>query len=214
VTQTSSSAGNGPNCPANPTHGRMYSRDRGGDPSKGWRCMHSDHGGNGRPFTDQEVREYEIGEADMSQILESAARDVVAGTKTIDQATSEVAKATKRGAAQVREQIQEAVNVLQAQADAKAAEKAARAAAKAAKPVTPKGTAKPRGEHVEPAQFAAVRDRLGLSNKEVSAALLAAGMGNTLSRVTELTHSKGGSATLLGKYTEALETWRAANPAA
>lgn len=209
------SAGNGPNCPVNPRHGRTYSRDRSGDPSKGFRCMHSDHGGNGRGFSEEEITNYQLQETDMSNILESAAREVAAGTTSIDLATSSVAKATKRSAAQVREQLTEAVAILTAQAEARKAETAEIAAAKVAKPVAgpAKGAgSKPRGEHIEPAQFAALRDELGLSNKEVSAVLLASEMGNTLSRVTELTHSKGGSASLFARYTTALNAWRGANP--
>lgn len=207
-------AGNGPYCPANPAHGRLYSKDRGGDPAKGWRCMHSDHGGNGRPFSDEEARNYEMKESDVVNILESAARDVVAGKIDLDAAVSRVAKQTKRGSAQVREQINETVMALSAAAGEKAVEQAARKEARMAKASTKPGGGKaPRKEHVEPAEFAAVRDRLGLRNKEVAAALAAAGMGATLSRVTELTHSKGSSRDLFGKFVAALEAHRAANPA-
>lgn len=209
-------SGNGPACPKNPLHGRMFSRDRGGDPAKGWRCMHSDHGGNGLAFSDEETRTYQITEEDVTHIIESAARDVVSGKIDLDAAVSQVAKQTKRGSAQVREQINETVEAIKAAAETKAAEKAAEKEERVAKKTAeakPEKAARPRAEHVEPAEFAAVRDRLGLANKEVAAALAAAGMGSTLSRVTELTHSKGSSRQLFEKFEAALSAYREANPA-
>lgn len=43
-------------------------------------------------------------------------------------------------------------------------------------------------EHIEPAQFAALRDELGLTNKEFALAI-----DRTPARVSELTYSKGAS---------------------
>lgn len=60
---------------------------------------------------------------------------------------------------------------------------------------------------VEPSEFARVRDELGLSNKNVSEAI-----GRTLSRVSELTNSKGASQLIFEDYSAKLAEWRAANP--
>lgn len=210
--------GNGPLCPAFPLpspvgHGRLYTVDRGGSPDKGYRCMHSDHGGNGRKWDDQTIQEYALTEGDIVSILETTARRIAAGEIDIDTATAQVAKVTKRGQAQVREQLEAATATVQAETASKEEARAEAKAVAAAKPAAEPKAPRAKKEHVEPAEFAAVRDRLGLRNKEVAAALAAAGMGATLSRVTELTHSKGSSRDLFTKYEAALATWREANPA-
>lgn len=61
--------------------------------------------------------------------------------------------------------------------------------------------------HVEPAQFAALRDELGMSNKEVAEAI-----GRTLARVSELTHSQGASIQTWERFETDVRAWREANP--
>jgi DNA-binding transcriptional regulator YiaG len=173
-------------------------------------CPHAAHGGNGQYFTQEEADgAYVQKESDVSSVLETTAAKVASGELTMEAAAAQVARITKRSTAQVRELISEGVAAIR---DAEAAKAEAKAKVKAA-PKVEKGT-RAKQPHSEPAEFAVVRDRLGMANKEVAAALAAAGMGNTLSRVTELTHSKGSSTALLINFTAALEAWRTANPKA
>lgn len=57
-------------------------------------------------------------------------------------------------------------------------------------------------QHIEPSQFAELRDELGFSNKDVAAAI-----GRTLSRVSELTHSQGASIRVWESYEAALRAY-------
>lgn len=60
---------------------------------------------------------------------------------------------------------------------------------------------------VEPEKFAEVKSELGLSNKEVAEAI-----GRTLSRVSELTNSKGASQLVFDRYVADLRAFREAHP--
>lgn len=60
---------------------------------------------------------------------------------------------------------------------------------------------------VEPSEFARVKSELGMSNKEVAEAI-----GRTLSRVSELTNSKGASQLVFDRYVQDLTTWRENHP--
>ena len=203
-----SSVGNGPLCPAVPAHGRMYSRDRAGDPSKGYRCMDSDHGGNGRAFTEQEANGgYELEENDVALIYEVAARDVISNKKTIDQVVQSVAQVTKRPSAQVREAILIMIDTLQEKSTAMA-EKKKTAATKKATP-TVKGERR-RLEHVDGAEFARVRDELGLTNKQAAEATGEAGMGASATYIYIVTH-QGSSVKLFEKYQAALRAYAKKN---
>jgi hypothetical protein len=61
---------------------------------------------------------------------------------------------------------------------------------------------------VEPSEFARVKTELGMSNKNVAEAI-----GRTLSRVSELTNSKGASQLVFDQYVAALTAWRESHPA-
>ncbi len=208
-------AGNGPLCPMDPRHGRLLDRREGG----GWFCPHQAHGGNGRRFTETEaLAEWAYTEDELNALYASTAQDILAGGTDFDSAANAVAKATKTSGAVVRERLHAMVDAIKGEQEEKAAEKAAAAeeSKKAAKaPKRPRSTGpREKLEHVDPAQFKAVRDELGFSNKEVSEALAAAGVGSTLSRVTELTHSKGGSSRLFEQFKAILAAWRESHPAA
>lgn len=204
-------AGNGPLCPANPRHGRMYSRDRGGDPSHGYRCMHTDHGGNGKAFTDKEASgEYELQENDVTALYESAATEVIAGRTTLDAAVQSVAKTAKRPTAQVREALLIMIDTIKEKDITMAEKKAAAAKAKTAKAApAPKGERR-RLEHVEGSEFARVRDELGLSNKQAAEATGEAGMGASATYIYILTH-QGSSIKLFEKYQKALKDYAKKN---
>jgi hypothetical protein len=60
---------------------------------------------------------------------------------------------------------------------------------------------------IGPEQFAALKNELQMSNKEVAEAI-----GRTLARVSELTHSKGASAAIYESFETAVRAWREANP--
>lgn len=135
-------------------------------------------------------------------MVETLAKDILSGTITKDDAVKAIVKDKK---------ISRAAAELKLDAALDTAKAAAREAAKTAKAKRPAGgsraAAAPREklEHVEPAKFAELRDELGLTNKECAAAQEDAGLGFTLSRVTELTHSKGASAAMFAKVEAA---WR------
>lgn len=63
-------------------------------------------------------------------------------------------------------------------------------------------TPRARLEHVPPERFKALQTELGLSNKQVAAAI-----GRTLSRVSELTHSKGASINIYNAFETALRNY-------
>lgn len=73
----------------------------------------------------------------------------------------------------------------------------------------PQSTGRARLEHVDPTQFAALRDELGLSNKQVAEAI-----GRTLSRVSELTKSQGASINTWQAYEQSLRSYAENMPAA
>lgn len=61
--------------------------------------------------------------------------------------------------------------------------------------------------HVPPEQFAALRDELKMSNKEVAQAI-----DRTVARVSELTYSQGASIQTWERYEADVRAWREANP--
>lgn len=60
---------------------------------------------------------------------------------------------------------------------------------------------------VEPSEFAALKAELGLSNKEIAEAI-----GRTLSRVSELTNSKGASRLVFEQFETAVRAYAAEHP--
>jgi transcriptional regulator with XRE-family HTH domain len=62
---------------------------------------------------------------------------------------------------------------------------------------------------VDPSVFRALRDERALTNAQVAEALKAAGMGHSLSRVTELTSTRGASEETLRRFRDALDAWLA-----
>ncbi len=206
-----SNGANGPLCPMNPRHGRLLDRREG----RGWYCPHHDHGGNGHFFTeDQALSEWAYTEDELNALYESTAKSILAGQIDLDSGAASVAKATKTSGSVVRERLHAMMEAVKGEQAEKAEQAEERKVAKKAKPAAKRQAAGPREklEHVEPAAFKAVRDELGMSNKEVAAALEAAGMGCTLSRVTELTHSKGSSSRLFEQFKAALASWRESHP--
>jgi hypothetical protein len=132
------------------------------------------------------------------------AREILAGTATRADAVASIAKSSRVAKASVSERLDVAI------ANTKAAIKAAPSKGKAKTAPRPQAApGRQRLEHVEPAVFAALRDKLGLTNKECAAANEAAGLGSTLSRITELTASKGASSAILAKVTAAWQDYAA-----
>lgn len=180
-------------------------------------CPHDNHGGNGRFFTSAEAAgDYELKESDVTQIYEDAARSIVAGKTDMDNAASQIAKATKRSTAQVRETLATIVDVVNQEAAEKAEKESTVAKAKASTKAAPKTAKTPatKLEHIEPARFAALRDEVfavlpqSKRNSAMAAALAAAGQGSTLSRVTELTHSKGATIKTFANAEKALRAYK------
>jgi len=173
--------------------------------------MHDDHGGNGKAFTDKEAHgDYKLQEDEVTALFESAAREIIAERMSLDQAVQQIAKTTERSTTQVRESLTIMIETIK-EKDTTMAEKKA-AAAKAAKT---KSAAKPAGErrrleHVEGAEFARVRDELGLSNKQAAEATGEAGMGASATYVYILTH-QGSSIKLFEKYQAALKAYAKKN---
>lgn len=198
------SAGNGPVCPVGgDAHGRTYDyRQKALREGHDWWCGHSAHGGNGRFFTDEEVRGgYELQEGDVALIYETTARDVIAGKLTLDKAVQDVARTTKRSTSQVREAVTIMIDSIkekdQTMADKKAAAK--------------KKTAKQPGErrrleHVDGAGFQKVIDDLGMTAAQTKEATGEAGMGASSTYVYILLH-EGASVNLFSKFETACKTW-------
>jgi colicin import membrane protein len=169
-----------------------------------------DHGANGRFFTDSEARgEITLKESDVAKIYQATAKAVIAGTVTEEVAVKQLANQLQVSADEALEGLRAELARQRTSAEATAEQKEVVAKRKAApKEKVAKGP-RVKLEHVEPEEFAAVRDRLGLSNKQVADALIDVvgakpGEPPTLSRVTELTHSKGSSRPLFVKYETAL----------
>lgn len=200
--------GNGPLCPMVPQHGRTYQWTGGK-----FLCVHSDHGGNGKFFTDKEAHgEYELKEGDVTVIYQNAARDVAAGRVTLEQAVADIARTTKRPPTQVREAVRLMLDTINE--DKKPKEhstvpntgKNTASRAKAAKAAAAASGGTRRLEHVEGAEFARVRDELGLTNKQAAEATGAAGMGASSTYIYIVTH-QGSSADLFAKYEKALRSY-------
>jgi hypothetical protein len=172
--------------------------------------MHSDHGGNGKAFTDKEAHGgYELEEKDLTALYESAASEVIAGRTTLDMAVQSVAKTTKRSSAQVREALTIMIETIKEKDVTMAEKKAAAKAAKTKPAPAPKGERR-RLEHVEGVEFARVRDELGLTNKQAAEATGEAGMGASATYVYILTH-QGSSIKLFEKYQAALKAYAKKN---
>lgn len=203
--------GNGPICPVAPWHGRMYTVDpSGGNIGRGFRCMHHDHGGNGRKFTDKEAHGgLELEEKDVALAYESAAHEIIAGRLTLDQAVQQAAKSTGRSSAQVREALTLMIDTIQEKDTDMAEKKKAAAAAKATKPAKQTGERR-RLEHVDGDRFKAVLDEFGLSNKQAAEATGAAGMGASPTYIYILTH-QGSSVKLFGRFESAIKDYAKAN---
>lgn len=205
------SLGNGPLCPINIQHGRLYSWEDGR-----WFCPSAPHGGNGKFFTDQEARgAYTVTEQEVAVIYEKAARDVLAKRVTLDQAVASVAHQTKRSSASVREALGLMIKTIEEQqgtgesmADKKAAatkKKAAVAATTTAKDSSRKL------EHVDASEFQRIVDELGMTNKQAAEATGAAGMGASATYIYILLH-QGASSKLFAKFEQALRDWAEEHP--
>lgn len=210
------SVGNGPRCPIDPRHGRLYSWERGGDPLKAYFCNHGTHGPNGHFFTDKEANgEYELKESDVSVVYEGAARDVIAGKITLDHAVINVASTTGRPSQQVREAITVMIDTIREKDINMATKKTAAAKAKTA----PKPAGERRRLEATPAsEFERVKNELGLTNKQAAEAtgeaealgLLYKGqpfkMGASATYIYILLH-EGASTDLFAKYEIALRSY-------
>lgn len=193
--------GEGPPCPANPTHGRLYSWEGGR-----WYCPAHSHGGNGKFFSDKEAHEsYELTERDRDNMLQETARRVIAEQMTLDQAVAMIAKSTGRPTTAVRESLTLMVQAIQDKGESVAEKRKAAVAAKAAKSATPKATGR-RLEHVEASEFQRVLKETGLTAKQAAEATGNAGMGKSATYVYILLH-QGASANLFAKFEEALHAY-------
>lgn len=164
-----SRVGNGPLCPVDPSHGRLYSWDAGGK----YFCPHSDHGGNGKFFTEREANgEYELQDQDVSNVFDAAVRDIAAGRTTIDQAVKEVARVTKRSSSSVRESMGVALDVAKQRQEGRTtvADSSKKTQRKQPKAAPAPGEKRRRLEAVEGARFKAVLDEYGLTNKQAAEA--------------------------------------------
>lgn len=208
-------SGLGPLCPVDNRHGRLYPWSAGR-----YLCSHYAHGGNGRIFADEEATGgYDLKERDVQAIYETAAREVVSGQAKEDVVIRDIARQTKNSTAQVREKLHLMMAVVREQERQKEAKMADQAKAKAAKtakaPKAPKAPSEPRQrlEHVEGERFAALRDKYGLTNKQVAQACGDAGMGASSTYVYIVTH-KGSSIKLYERYEAALKAYVEAQEAA
>lgn len=206
MTLRRNTAGNGPLCPVNNQHGRLYSWEGGR-----WYCPSHPHGGNGKFFSEKEAYgDYAITEEEVTALLESTARDIIAERTSLEQAVTTVARQTKRSSATVRESLTLMVKTIQEHGNGvNMADK--RSAARAAKAAAPKATSSKTLEHVEASEFVRVLNELGLTNKQAAEATGAAGMGASATYIYILLH-KGASAQLFAKYEAALRAYAADLP--
>lgn len=205
------SAGNGPVCPVDATHGRTYDyRQKTARPGRDFWCPHSAHGGNGKFFTDKEAHGgYELQEGDVTLIYETAARDVIAGRATLDRATQDVARHTGRPTSQVREAVTIMIDSIKEKDQTMAESKAAAAARKQRKASPPPGE-RHRLERAEGSLFKDVLTRHGLTSKQATEATGEAGLGKSSTYIYILLHD-GASVDLFDKFKAAVEDWAARN---
>lgn len=135
------------------------------------------------------------------------ASKVLDGTISREDAVRAISRDTKVGSAKVAPRLEAAI------AEAKAEARAHTADTRKPKAPGQRAPRKPveKAEHAEPALFAALRDELGMTNKELAAASAEAGLGSTLSRMTELTHSKGASMAMFQRVEKAWRSWAKAH---
>lgn len=204
----SGTTGNGPSCPVDPTHGKTYYwADKTSVKGRDFWCGHQAHGGNGRFFTDKEAHgEYELTETDVSRMIESYARDVIAGKVSLDLAVTNVAKHTKMATSQVREALSIMIGTIKEKDEDMADKKAAAKTAKA-KAAAPKATGeRHRLEKIEASEFVRVRDEAGLTQKQAQEACKEAGMGASSTYVYILTH-EGASVKLFDRFKDAVGSY-------
>lgn len=191
--------GGGAPCPVDPQHGPLMRHAEWGGRLY---CPHSDHVDSaGRFFTEAEASGADpVGATENEkahrarleeQVYEQAAKAILAGQSTREAEVADIAKAKKIGKAAAGEKLDAAIAEQKAAARQAPERKAQQRAAVSAP--------RQRLEQVAPAEFAKLRDELGLTNKECAAANAEAGLGSTLSRITELTHSKGASTAIFDK---------------
>lgn len=212
-----SAVGNGPLCPVGGmAHGRTYSVEKSIAAGHDFWCPHSAHGGNGRYFTDKEAHgQYEITEGDVSQLIEGAARDVIADKVSLDMAVTNVARQTKMATSQAREALTIMIGTIKEKDEDMAEKKAAAKTTARAKTTTSKTTAtgdRHRLEAVPGSEFARVRDEAGLTQKQIREACTDAGMGASSTYVYILT-TKGASVVLFDRFKDAVASYVRAHKA-
>lgn len=143
-----------------------------------------------------------------TQPIDQVARDVLSGATTRDEAEKTLVRTKKVSRARAGELLDQALAAMKT---------IKREAAKAKRPAVadePAPPEKPRvQEKAPPERFRELRDELAMTNKECAAASEAAGLGHTLSRMTELTSSKGATVAMFAQVEAAWRAWRAENPA-
>lgn len=199
--------GNGPLCPDNPNHGRLYTHTDW--VTKPYWCPTASHGGNGAFFTEDEAYGDKQTEGQVSKVIEEAARDVISGAKTMDQAVTEVNRVTKRSTAAVRESLTVMIETIKdgsQSADVVEKRREARQVVRTAQQA--KAASSRKIEKVPGEEWAKVRDQYGMTDKEVAQATGAYGMGASTTYVYILMHD-GASASLFEKFKLALADWDA-----
>jgi hypothetical protein len=176
----------------------------------GWFVVVDDHGkkhiGHPAEITEAIAPPRTEGEIQMRATLDKYAADVVAGKTTLEKATGDAARDTKRPRVQVHEALKIRVDALRDASRPPVAKAAPKPVVKAA----PKASGH-RKEHADGSAFKALLDELGLSNKEAAAALKGAGLGGSTTYVYIATHS-GSSVELLARWDAALRKYRKATP--
>lgn len=161
-----------------------------------WFCPNNDeHGGNGRFFTSEELEAlYKV-----DDLIKDALPQILNGTLSAEDAVTVISRRADKPAPMVRARLAYALKAARNFKDHKTATtgnpKPVSATLDSPKP--------PKGSMMEPSLFMAVLQESGLSKKEAAIAI-----GRSVSRVHELTVSKGGSAQLLESFKQKLSEYK------
>lgn len=161
-----------------------------------WFCPNNDtHGGNGRFFTNEDVEDFYA----VEQLIEESVRAILDGTLTMEDAVTIIARRSKKPEAMVRARLATALKIARNFQSTRATKKSSAPTSMPAVNDSPPRTA---GGTVAPDEFMAVLKERGLTKKQAAEAI-----GRSVSRVHELTVTKGGSQALLDSFKEKLTAY-------
>lgn len=163
-----------------------------------WFCPNNDtHGGNGKFFTNEELQE---DFTEMETLIQENVKAIMDGALSVEDAVTIIARRSKKPEAMVRARLAVALKLARNYRDIKSTKSSTAITTDVVVHDSPPRTA---GGTVSPDQFMAVLKEHELTKKQAAEAI-----GRSVSRVHELTVTKGGSQALLDIFKQKLSEYK------